>query len=169
MNRIRSGVSAIKGCIISGSVALGLAVTSALPAVAQEIIVTVERVRALDRIDPGGGAADFYAKVTIDGETFRTKRIRRANDIRPYWVFRKRVGPGVKAVKFEIYDKDVLSKDDSIDINRLAGKRHLDFKVDTRRCRVLEFSPNYGCGQTIVRSGVENKRAEVRFRVNVRR
>ncbi len=142
----------------------------AAPAIAAEIIVTIDRVAAIDKIDVGGGQADFFAQVTIAGEVFKTERIRRADVITPNWVIRKRVrSGGTYPVKIEILDKDVLSKDDAIDINRVDNKRDLDFRVRTSNCRVLDFSPTYACGTRIVRTGLEKKAAEITFHVRVRR
>lgn len=145
---------------------------AAAPAAADQIIITVESLQALDRIDPGGGQADFYAQVTIDGTVYRSPRIRRADVVRPNWTFSKRVRPGTYQVKLEIFDKDVFSKDDQIDINRLDGKRDLDFRVRTRPCSVLDFAEPYVCrgrSVTITRAGRERKSAEIRFTVDARR
>jgi hypothetical protein len=157
---------------IAGAALVAMVCGAAVPAAADEIIVTVESLQALDRIDPGGGQADFFAQVTIDGQTFRSPRIRRADVVRPNWTFSKHVRPGTYHVKLEIYDKDVFSKDDLIDINRLDGKRDLDFRVRTRRCLVLDFAEPYACrgrGVTITRAGREKKSAEIRFTVDTRR
>lgn len=154
-------------------VALAMMVSgAALPAAADEIVITIERIRALDRIDPGGGQADFYARVTIDGQEFKTPVVRRANDVKPNWVVKKEVPAGTYAVKLEIDDRDVLSKDDMIDINRIDAKRHLDFRVRTRPCRVLDFAVPYDCrgrGAVITRAGAEKKSAEITFRVDTTR
>ena len=141
-------------------------------AIADEVIITIESIKAIDRIDPGGGQADFFARVTINAEVFRTPAIRKADVVRPNWVISKRVRPGTHTVKLEILDRDVLSKDDAIDINRIDGKRDLDFRVRTRNCVVLDFAEPYRCsgrGVSITRAGPEKKSAEVRFNVNTRR
>ncbi len=108
---------------------------------------------------------------TIDGTVYRSPAIRRADVVRPNWTFSKRVRPGTHDVKLEIFDKDVFSKDDQIDINRLDGRRGLDFRVRTRPCTVLDFAEPYACrgrGVTITRAGRENKSAEIRFTVDAR-
>lgn len=146
-----------------------LAITAALPAAAQaqEIIVNIARVRALDVIDKLS-KADFLARVTIDGEAFTTPAVRNQDDIRPNWTLRKRVSPGVHNIKIEILDKDV-SKNDLIDINRINGKRDLDFQVDTRNCIVTGFQQAYRCRSVIQRGGNEAKKAEITFTVDVGR
>lgn len=163
--------SAVRACKIAG-VALGAMISgAALPAAAQELIITIEHIRALDKID-AAGQADFYAQVTIDGKVYKTERIRRADDVRPNWVIRAPVGGRTVDVKLEILDKDVLSKDDLVDINRVNGKRDLDFRVRTRPCEVLGFSQTYDCsgrGVVITRAGDEKKSAEVTFRVDTSR
>ena len=146
------------------------ALTAVLPATAQadEITVRIKRVKA---IDPGDALSrpDYLARVTIAGETFVTKPILNQTDISPPdWVFRKSVSPGWHDVKVEILDKD-LTKNDFVDINRVDGKRDLDFKVNTRRCDISGFSGSVDCGSDIVRAGAERKSAEVTFTVRSRR
>jgi hypothetical protein len=157
--------------VIASTALLGAVLATAAPAVAQDLIITIERVRALDKIDPVG-QADFYAQVTIDGKPTKTQRIRKADDIRPNWVIRAPITKPVTDVKVEILDKDIFTKDDLIDINRLDGKRDLDFSVRTGPCRVIGFAQTYDCsgrGVTIVRSGAEKKAAEITFKVDVSR
>ncbi|MEZ5855548.1 MAG: hypothetical protein R3D67_12710 [Hyphomicrobiaceae bacterium] len=151
--------------------AASLAIVGAAPAAADQITVVIERVTALDRIDPLG-QADFLARVTIAGEVFQTKRERRHDDLVPTnWVFTKDVAPGTHSVKIEIYDKDILTRDDQVDINRVDPKRDLDFSVNTRRrpCRLPDFAGSPRCGLTIVREGGERRRARLSFRVEVNR
>jgi len=148
-------------------VALGLATSMGMASAgAQEISVRIIRVKALDKID-ANSAADFYAQVTIAGETFKSEPIQDNDDIEPGWVFTKKVAGGVHNVKIAIIDKDV-TKDDAVDVNRVGGKRDLDFRVHTGRCIITGFSEPYRCGATIFRSGYEKRRAEVSFVVNVR-
>jgi hypothetical protein len=133
----------------------------------QEIIITISRVRAIDKFD-NFSKADFMARVSIDGDEITTKQIRQADSIRPNWVLAKRVKPGKHNVKLAVLDKD-LTKAESVDINRLDGKRDLDFTVDTRNCRIDGFVVTYKCGQTIVRAGKERRASEVTFKVEVKK
>lgn len=147
---------------------VGLTSTSATAQSAnQEVIITISRVRAVDKFD-NFSKADFLARVSIDGDTISTKPIKQADSIRPNWVLAKRVAPGVHNVKLAILDQD-LSKAESVDINRLDGKRDLDFTVDTRSCRIEGFVTTYKCGQTIVRTGKEKKASEITFTVRVKK
>jgi hypothetical protein len=124
-------------------------------------------VKAVDKLD-NFSKADFLARVSIDGETIDTKRVRQQNLIRPNWVIAKRVVPGRHDVKLAILDQD-LSKAESVDINRIAGKRDLDFTVDTRRCRIEGFATTFKCGAPISRAGSERKAGEIRFKVEVKK
>lgn len=154
--------------------ALGLAALAAtvMPlaaasAVAQEIVVRIEHVRALDVID-AASPADFAARVTIGNQTFTLGPVKDQNEIRPQdWVVRHRVTGGEHPIKLEVFDKDV-TLNDPVDINRIEGKRHLDFAVNTNTCVVSGFAQPYRCGSRIVRAGTERKKAEVTFRVEVR-
>ena len=169
--RVGVGASFLKFISFAGVVAVPL-IAGAAPAAADEVIVRVEHLRALDKIDlPTAGQADFYAQVTINGRTVKSKFIRRADEIRPDWVMvvpvRHRHGPA--RVKLEILDHNVLTKPTLVDVNRLPDKRDLDFEVDTRRCTVTGFAQTYKCGDPIKRAGDERRRAQITFTVDVRR
>jgi hypothetical protein len=157
-------------CAVLGlAAAFTLTCLGAAPAAADQIRVTIQRVTALDKIDPVG-QADFLARVTIAGEVFKTKRERRHDDLQPTnWVFTKTVSRGDHPVKVEIYDKDILTPDDRVDINRVENKRDLDFNVNTRRqrCSLPDFAGQPRCGDTITRSGTEKKKARLSFKVEV--
>lgn len=147
---------------------LSLGSTSTPAASAEhEVTLTIKQVRAVDRADEFSDG-DYYARVTIDGETFKTDPIKQEGTIEPNWVFTKKVNPGTVAIKLEILDKDV-SVDDVIDINRVDNKRDLDFTVNTRNCRVNGFAQAYKCGSSITRAGKEKKSAEFTAVVDVKR
>jgi hypothetical protein len=148
---------------------ISLATANQAAAQNKEIVVSINRVTALDKYDgPVGNKADFFARVTISGTTFTTKPIRQQDDIRPNWIITKPVGDGKHDVKLEILDSDVTNPPDPIDINRVDKKRDLDFTVDTRRCIIEGFVVDYRCRTTISRAGAERKKAAISFTVNVR-
>ena len=166
ISRIASGAA---GALIVAAAAAAMP-TSASAQATQEITLTISKITALDRIDWGlAGDADFYAKVTIAGETFTTQRVRGKNAISPNWRITKAVAPGQHDVKVEIFDRDPLKPDDRVDINRLPNKRDLDFTVDTRSCTILGFASPFKCGRTIVRAGRDAKAAEIEFKVEVKK
>lgn len=142
--------------------------TAASAQATQEITLTISKITALDKIDWGlAGDADFFAKVTIAGETFTTQRVRGKNAITPNWKITKAVAPGTHNIKLEIFDRDPLKPDDKVDINRLPNKRDLDFTVDTKTCRIGGFASSFRCKQSITRPGDEKKKAAITFRVDV--
>ena len=159
------------GFTVKAAAGLGaLALIAATPTFSQgtqEVIVTITQVRAIDKID-AASKPDFLARVTIAGQSTSTPAIKDQELIRPNWVVRQRVSPGIHNVKLEILDKDV-TKNDSVDVNRVDGKRDLDFQIDTTNCAVLGFSQPYRCGSVIQRAGAEKKAAEVTFSVTVGR
>ncbi len=158
------------GLLRVGLASLGL-LALALPAAAQRedrITVTINRVTAVDKADIFG-KADFYAKVTIAGDTQTTPVARQTNNIRPNWKISTRVPRGKHAIKIQMFDKDPGKPDDQIDINRVDNKRDLDFEINTASCRVSGFADSYSCGDTIVRTGNERKKAEIHFTVKVGR
>jgi hypothetical protein len=133
-----------------------------------EVVITITRVRAIDKEDIFG-RADFYAKITLAGDTITTPVVRNADSIRPNWMLSKRVPRGTHDIKIELLDKDVLKPDDKIDINRVGDKRDLDFKINTANCRIIGFADGYRCGNNIVRAGRERKKARIEFNVIVKR
>jgi hypothetical protein len=148
------------------TLALGTAATSAAAA-DPEVSIKITKVRALDRADEFSDG-DYFARVTIDGETFQTEPVKQEGSIKPNWAFKKKVKAGEVKVKLEIIDKD-LSADDPIDINRVDAKRDLDFTVNTKTGRLGGFSSPYKVGTTVTRAGKEKKAAEVSFVVTVKK
>lgn len=157
--------------LAAGVIALPVAFAFATPTLSQgftqEIVITISHVKAITKEDLLS-KADFLARVTIDGQASVTDVVRNQDEIRPNWVIRKRVRPGLHNVKLEILDKDV-TKNDFIDVNRVDGKRDLDFQVNTNNCGVFGFSQYYSCRQPIERQGAERKSASVTFSVDVTR
>lgn len=156
----------VVGALASLPFALALGTVMADAATAAEVTVNIARVKAIDPPD-AFSKGDFYARVTIDGETQKTEVVKQSIDIKPNWKISKKVKSGVINVKVEILDKDV-SQDDPIDINRVDGKRDLDFTVDTRSCRIEGFSEPYKCGKSITRVGKEKKSAGITMSVGAK-
>lgn len=161
-----SFLSRMTFALSAAALATTLGASSAAFARDDEITVTITQVRALDKADAFLGD-DLYARVTIAGEMFKTQRVAQQQDIIPDWKISKTVQRGVHDVKVEIFDKDVFSPDDEIDINRLPNKRDLDFTVNTRNCRIDGFANRYRCHQQIRRAGDDRKKAEIIFYVTV--
>jgi hypothetical protein len=155
------------GALASLPLALSLGALTAGTATAEEVTVNIARVKAIDPPD-AFSKGDFYARVTIDGETQKTEVVKHSVDIKPNWKITKKVKPGVIKVKVEILDKDI-SQDDPIDINRVDGKRDLDFTVDTGSCQIVGFSEPYKCGKSITRVGKEKKAAGITMLVGVKK
>lgn len=148
--------------------AAGALVPAALAtsAAADDITVTVTSVKGLDKVDELSGG-DYFARITIDGETKNTEIVKKAV-FKPDWSVTKSVSSGVHDVKLELIDKDI-AEDDPVDINRLDNKRSLEFKVNTKTCKIEGFSSTQKCGQTITRTGKEKKKAEISFKVSVKK
>lgn len=153
------------------SIALGavsLAPTRAhAQALTHEIIIEIASFKALDKLDELSNG-DVYARVTIEGEVLKTPVVSGKSEGKPNWTISKAVTAGKHEVKVELLDKDV-SVDDPVDINKVANKRSLDFTVDTKTCRITGFSQTYKCGSKISRTGLEKKKAEIVFSVNVKK
>ena len=134
-----------------------------------EVTITVNRYKTLDKIDVGGTPPDIFARVTIGGTAQKSPVAKQQASGKPDWKITQSVPRGKTNVKLELLDKDILNPSDAIDINRVDKKRDLDFVVDTARCRVEGLSGGYRCGQKISRAGQEKKKAEVDFRVSVKK
>lgn len=163
MSKFRALASALATLPLA---ALALSTTGIEAASAKEVTVKILKVKALDQPDQFS-KGDFYARVTIDGDTTKTEPIKQNPTIEPNWSVSKQTSKRNVNVKVEILDKDVQN-DDPIDVNRLDNKRDLDFSVDTKRCRVEGFASTYKCNSKISRAGKEKKAAEVTFTVNVK-
>jgi len=139
------------------------------------IKVTLERIRALDGFEGfPGGDADFYACVKIAGieqcneDTPAQEENEDDDDISPGWEFSNREvdsGAGTVPIEIEIRDEDGGFRlgDDQADVNP-GGGRTLAFNVDIASC-ALSGNVSGTCDQTIIVSGDEDPRAELRFRV----
>lgn len=82
------------------------------------------------KIDPLG-KADFYAKVTVDGQSFtEAMQLDRAS-VSPAWRIFKFIPAAASStgVHYELWDEDggMRGDDDHCDINPTAGKKDLDF------------------------------------------
>ncbi|MDO9381375.1 MAG: hypothetical protein Q7T86_00780 [Hyphomicrobiaceae bacterium] len=142
------------------------AATLSSVALADEITVSVTSVNGLDKVDELSGG-DYFARVTIDGDAQSTPVVK-DKSFKPDWKIKKSVSGGEHKLKLELIDKD-LSEDDPVDINRLDNKRDLEFTVDTKSCKIEGFSSTQRCGSTITRAGKENKRAEISFKITVKK
>lgn len=135
-------------------------------ALADDITVTVTSVKGLDKVDELSGG-DYFARITIAGDA-KTTEIVKKSVFKPDWSVTKSVSAGEHDVKLELIDKDI-AEDDPVDINRLDNKRSLEFKVNTKTCRIEGFSTTQKCNATITRAGKENKKAEISFKVSVKK
>lgn len=81
------------------------------------------------KIDPGG-KADFFAKVTIDGQLFTESTQLNSESSEPAWtsIAFAPVGQADVAIHYELWDKDggAGGDDDQCDICSTVGKRSLD-------------------------------------------
>jgi hypothetical protein len=147
------------------------------PADAQPLVtvrVTIERIRALDDFE-GGGAEDFYACVTIGGvetcneDTPSSDAFEDMEDISPNWEFSRQVdsSPGSIAVSIEIRDEDGFLRlgDDHVDVVGNTG-RNVDVTVTFVPC-AISGDVSGACDSTIISSGNEDEKAELRFKIEV--
>ena len=80
--------------LLAAAVQLSITPTAAVAQAAnQEIIITILRVKALEKLD-NFSKADFLARISIDGESLSSNKIRQQDEIRPNWVIAKRVPAG---------------------------------------------------------------------------
>lgn len=152
-------IGAAVAAFASGTAVLGSA------AVAAEIVITVNKIKALDRADELSDG-DFFARMRINGKAAFSPVQSGQGEFSPGWKLTLPAKSGANEVNLSLIDKD-LSVDDPIDINRVDNKRDLDFTVNTNSCRIDGFAEAYKCGATITRSGSETKKATISFTVTV--
>ncbi len=135
-----------------------------------QIVLNVQEVKALDKYDELS-LGDIYARVAIAGTTQSTPILKQTAAVgqvlKPDWQIIQNVGPAAASGQSRI-DRQDLSQDDVIDINRLPSRRVLEFTIDTRRCRIEGFASDYTCKSPINRVGKEAKAAEITFMVDAK-
>lgn len=127
------------------------------------VTVTIVEVRAIDTMDPFGGAADFYAKCSIDGNSLPDETVYRGNDddVYPEWTFSLVVPKNLVPIHIEIWDDDLIF-DDHVDIDEDADDRDLDlfFNVATQG---ISGDATYGYSN----GGGDSNRAEIWFNIGL--
>jgi murein DD-endopeptidase MepM/ murein hydrolase activator NlpD len=145
--------------------------TVVITKVLARVTVTIVEVRAIDTMDPIGpwSAADFYAKVTIDGQSLPDSSIiGDRDDIYPEsethpWTFTHVVSKAEVPIRIEIWESDPWpSPDDHIDIDKDSSDRDLDLSFDVTD-QSLSGDVAYGYS----RGGGDSNRAEIWFNVGV--
>jgi hypothetical protein len=159
--------AALAAAIAALPAGFAIAATEASAQAMHEITITIAHVKALDQFDLFS-KGDFFAKMTVDGQTQQTAVIKQQAEIRPNWVLTQKVPAGKHDVKLELFDKD-LTKSDSVDVNPLDSNRVLEAVIDTKRCRISGYGRSYRCGGTITIAGKERKAAAMTFKVAVKR
>src|SRR5215831_13001644 len=111
-------------------IALFVAVQSAA---ARPLTITITRVQCIDPCDEKGLEAlgeskpDFYAKITINGNTLVTSRVDDQDYIEPFWTHSVDIpaGQATANVSIQIWDYDSTSGDDLADISPVSGDNNL--------------------------------------------
>jgi len=129
------------------------------------------------KIDPGG-RADFFARITIAGQTFVEAMQLDRSDVSPAWTTIKFVPSSAAAsvpIRYELWDEDggVAGDDDHCDINPGRGARDLNFSfsVGTHGCAGDVTGVHDSPVTAVVSAGAkpDKDRAVVRFTVTERR
>jgi hypothetical protein len=116
------------------AMASAVAVRPSVAAAYSPIPVSVTIPRVIQVEDPDGlllGDPDYYARVTIDGYEAESSVVTGA-DIQPFWVFTTEVDRNLLEVLIviELFDEDVLTPDDVIDIDPTDDDTSLSFILD---------------------------------------
>lgn len=163
----RLSLSALKTFTRAACLALGVLAGAAgvsQSASAADVVFTVHKITALDAIDVT--PADFYVRVVIGGKIHLTPVAKQNNDIEPNWQITQSANGRYVTFFLEVWDKD-LQKDDQVDINPRTdrNKRPIEFRLDTRTCRLLDLGGSPRCGDRVTYSGNEKKKATIVFSV----
>ena len=141
--------------------------TVVISKVLARVTVTIVEVRAIDSMDPLGGDADFYAKVSIDGQILPTSStINDRDDIYPEsdpqpWIFSRMVSKAIVPIRIEIWDNDLIF-DDHVDIDKDSNDRDLELSFDVTT-QSLSGDVTYGYS----RGAGDSNRAEIWFNVGL--
>ncbi|MBZ5636951.1 MAG: DUF11 domain-containing protein [Acidobacteriia bacterium] len=128
-------------------------------AAAKPLTVIITKVQCVDACDATGLEAfgeskpDFYAKITINGNTLVTPRAPDDQDyVEPFWNHSVNIPDGQlnAPVSIQIWDYDISSGDDLADISPLGGDNNLDFNVDMTNGR---WSGDVSFPQSCVQGG----------------
>lgn len=137
------------------------------------VYLTVTRVEQIDRPEGwGGGQADYYAKVRMDGVWFaKSKHQHDKKIVTPNWLFGFAFSNNahrVISIRIELWDHDSLSGDDLCDINPRKGKKVLDLTYNTATGQIA--GDVSGTRDTVItaRGAGDDDRAEIRFRITSR-
>jgi hypothetical protein len=139
--------------------------TSSINVNVYTVSVTIVEVRAIDTMDPVGpwSAADFYAKVSIDGVDFSSQVRSNDDDIYPEWTFSRTVSKTIVPIHIEIWDSDSPLSDDHVDINRNSNHNDLDLLFDAAT-QSLTGDVTFGYSRG---GGGDGNRAEIWFNVGL--
>jgi hypothetical protein len=137
-----------------------------LPLAAKIANVRIRRVHAIDGLDLGS-AADFYSRITIDGNTVRTPTVMNQDDASPNWLSTISSTANPIHIKIEVYDQDdaLSGPDDHCDINPTSA-RDLDLYYNVATGAITgDATGTAGTEIHSVGAGNDN-RAEVWFTIS---
>ena len=141
-----------------------------------KVVLTIDRIRALDVHDEPWGDSDFYGFITLgtqirSGEDSPEQDAwEDEDDISPDWGWSLDVGnvsAGTIAIEIEIRDEDEALRfgDDHIDVDP-GPDRNLQLTLDPVLC-AISGDLTGGCGATLIAAGSGDDSAEIRFRIEV--
>jgi hypothetical protein len=161
--------------------------TVALPTIAPSgalnktaIIVRTTRIEELpvgffeQKIDSPGGTADFFANITINGQTFVETMLNDQVNPSPAWHTIKFVPSSQAnvAIRYQLVDEDggLAGDDDICDINPAGNKRELDFTFNTATQSLSGdvSGIHNNDGSAVVSAGGQSDHARIRFFVTTR-
>jgi hypothetical protein len=137
------------------------------------VYLTIQRVEQIDNPDGfGGGDADYYSKVRMDGLWFsKSKRQDNRKVVSPNWFFGfafSSAGNRTIPIRLELWDHDSTSADDLCDINPRKGKKGLDLLYNTATGAVTgDVTGSRDTPITVQGSG-DSDRARIRFTLTSR-
>jgi len=142
-----------------------IAATATINIISYTVTVTIVEVRAIDAMDPFGGAADFYAKVSIDGVFLPDAPVYKSddNDIYPEWSFSRTVSKTIIPIHIEIWDDDLVPPDDHVDIDNDGNDWDLDISFDVAT-QTLSGDVTFGYSEG---GGGDGNRAAIWFNVGL--
>lgn len=137
---------------------------------AAQVRFTVNQLIAIDNPDSGwfGDNADYYSRISINGNAWTSGVISNDNNISPNWQFTQNVNSRYVNINVEVWDSDggLAGSNDRIDIDSRSGYRDLNITYDLITNQISGDVSGLGGRQLSVSGGGDSDRATMRFTVN---
>jgi len=141
------------------------------PPSSTRVTVTVNQVKAIDDMEQGllggSGEADFFTKLTINGQTWESPFKSNQNHIVPNWQFTQEVTDFTVPITINMHEHDggLFGSTNDVDINPSGGVKRLNLLYDLRTGKISGDASGTRGEQIYVRGSGDSLRAEMWFTI----